>query len=334
MTNIFIVSITVLIMLIPILLSYHFINTLFEKINTVILTLYQTQANKYKYIPYDKDDNIPENQHLTQIINTIITGLKENREQITLSQRSLAWLDITRTIKHEINNPLTPIQISISLIEKKFSSQIKTNNKLFTEYINIINHNIQHISKTLNHYSNNNIDNVLKLEKSNILDIINRIIKNQKTLNPIIKFSITCNTPNTIIYCNPTQMTQVFINIIKNAIKALSNQTNPSFHIRLYDNNNTLAIIFQDNGPGFTDLNMTSHTEQSASERINKGIGIGIATSYKIILNHDGNMSIQNHYFNNTVRGAKIKIILPIQKLYKKYIIQKNKTLEEDYKIG
>jgi signal transduction histidine kinase len=99
------------------------------------------------------------------------------------------------------------------------------------------------------------------------------------------------------------QLTQVMINILKNAEQS---QSNIEVDINTYHQNDQQVIEINDTGPGFANLSnvLTPFYTTKTS-----GSGIGLALCVEIIHNHNG----QLHVDNNKVGGAKILMKWPLK---------------------
>lgn len=55
---------------------------------------------------------------LGRAFNHMAEEIARNREQLVRAEKELAWREMARQVSHEIKNPLTPMKLSISLLEK------------------------------------------------------------------------------------------------------------------------------------------------------------------------------------------------------------------------
>jgi signal transduction histidine kinase len=109
--------------------------------------------------------------------------------------------------------------------------------------------------------------------------------------------------------CDPTLMTNVFQNLIANAIKNRRKDRAPDIRIDAGPVANGLQITVEDNGVGFAPdfaavaFNPLARGVQTAGE----GAGIGLATCRSIVQGHGGSIRIDPGYRG----GARIVIFLP-----------------------
>ncbi len=117
-----------------------------------------------------------------------------------------------------------------------------------------------------------------------------------------------------LVECYPSQLNQVFMNIIANAIDAFKeNDTNISSQIIISTqnvDNNHIEIIIADNACGIPpEIHSKVFDPFFTTKQVGKGTGLGLSTSYEIITDkHGGKL-----YFESTLlEGTKFIIEIPI----------------------
>ncbi len=116
------------------------------------------------------------------------------------------------------------------------------------------------------------------------------------------------------VECYPSQLNQVFMNIIANAIDAFEeNDINISSQITISTqkvNNNYIKIIIADNACGIPpEIHTKVFDPFFTTKQVGKGTGLGLSISYEIITDkHGGKL-----YFDSTLtQGTKFVIEIPI----------------------
>lgn len=109
------------------------------------------------------------------------------------------------------------------------------------------------------------------------------------------------------IYGDYNRMTQVFINIIKNAIEAVESKENSEIIIKTEIVNNSIKVYIIDNGVGFTPEQLKRLGEPFLTTKTN-GTGLGISLSHEIIKGHNGTIE----YFSEPNQGTTVEISIPL----------------------
>jgi two-component system sporulation sensor kinase A len=203
---------------------------------------------------------------------------------------------------HEIRNPLTAIKGFVQLLEKRDTAE---ENK---RYYHIITSELNRIEVILNELL------VLAKPQAVFYDhhSLNAIIHDVVTIcesQAILKNVEIRLTPGRMIpwiRCDANQLKQVFINIVKNGIDAMPNGGLLQIEIQKY-NDDGVVVHVTDQGSGIPEelLDKLGTPFFTTKE---KGTGLGLMVSYKIIEEHRGRIEIRS----KVGRGTKVSVFLPL----------------------
>jgi two-component system, sporulation sensor kinase E len=107
------------------------------------------------------------------------------------------------------------------------------------------------------------------------------------------------------LYCDENQLKQVFINIIKNAIEAMPN--GGILRIEAKQRLDSILICIADEGCGIPKERMAKLGEPFYSTK-EKGTGLGLMVSFKIVEAHGGKMNIHSE----EGKGTTVCLLFPI----------------------
>lgn len=222
--------------------------------------------------------------------------LEQYRENI----EKLALLgDVAAGFAHEIRNPLTSIKGFITLLAKE-------RNESERGYHQIIENELEKIEEVVNGF--------IALAKPQAGDVAEvsllKLVKNAiSVLTPQaslknIRININSQLKSIIIRCQRNQMKQVFINILKNAVEAI--EQDGHIDIILEEQQDRVCVIIHDNGVGIEEerlqrIGVPFYTNKE------KGIGLGMTVSNKIITEHKGKLTVES----KPGEGTKVVIDLP-----------------------
>lgn len=224
-----------------------------------------------------------------------------------------AWQNLTKVLRHEIMNSITPIS---SLVES-LRTIIDEDSYVQQEGFLIKREGFQDIQEGLDTIANRSkglvnfvnayrdytnipqpkkelvsvqslIENVCNLMRG---DLKSKEIFVQKEINP----------ENLEIHCDPDQITMILINLMKNSAESLLNQADRQIKIRAIGQGDLGSLIqIEDNGSGIV---------PEALERIfvpfyttkKTGSGIGLAISRQIMNLHRGSLTVESDPGKRTV---------------------------------
>jgi two-component system, sporulation sensor kinase E len=114
-----------------------------------------------------------------------------------------------------------------------------------------------------------------------------------------------------LIYCEPNQLKQVFINILKNAIEVMPK--GGDITVRIWQiNRNHIRISITDQGCGIPQDKIKKLGEPFYTTK-ERGTGLGLMVSYKIIEEHQGKIDVESE----VGVGTTFYITLPIKRVEK-----------------
>jgi len=231
-------------------------------------------------------------------------------EQIS-AERQAAWAEIAKRIAHEIKNPLTPIQLSAERLKRRYLSQLdKKDTEVFKKCIDVIIRQVETIGAMVSEFSSFARMPEMKFKVDNITELLRDIVSLQEQAYPKIKFYV--NAPQKDIYINidRNKMTQVFNNLLKNAIESIQEHENSKNKIQkirceIVDFPDKIFLIIEDTGKGWGEIFHNKLVEPYFTTRI-KGTGLGLSIVSRIMKDHKGFI-----YFEESKSGgARVRLLL------------------------
>ena len=228
-----------------------------------------------------------------------ITEQKINEALVRRSDKLAAVGQLAASIAHEIRNPLTSIKGFIQLIN---NIQFPYHEVLLSEIVQIEDF-IKEILMLANPHHE------IKQVQSDLYDLLFNVVKEiegQGSLSTT-KFKFKQCEEILSIICDENQMKQVFLNIIDNAVEAMPNGGTITIETGKENEQFAYAII-EDQGIGMTEERLAQLGEPFYSNK-EKGSGLGLMISCKIIQNHDGDVEFKSQLD----KGTKVKVLMPIR---------------------
>ena len=106
----------------------------------------QAALSAYAQIPIRSKDELGE---LAQDFNEMTRELKTQRERIVKAEKDAAWREMARQIAHDLKNPLTPIKLSLDLLERVRREDPENAERILERTMELIRRqvtNLQHIA--------------------------------------------------------------------------------------------------------------------------------------------------------------------------------------------
>ncbi|MBM7604327.1 PAS domain S-box-containing protein [Metabacillus crassostreae] len=251
-------------------------------IRSRIVPIYNEAGKKYRLVGVAED----------------ITEAKLSRDLLRKSDKLAAVGQIAASIAHEVRNPLTSIKGFFQLLQE---NQMPYQELILSEF-----NQIEEFINEILILANSHIET--KREKNKIhhliMDVINLLRNSTEHLN--IEFSLNGDENLQPINSNEQQIKQALQHVMSNAIEAMpaGGIVNIDFGL---ENSEYIYIIISDSGVGIPEDRIAKLGEPYYSNK-EKGSGLGLMISYRIIQNHQG----QIHFKSQLDIGTSVKILLPI----------------------
>lgn len=265
-------------------------------------------GQQYEKINYSSNDEIG---GLVKEYNRMVSELEKSVEMLAKSERESAWREMAKQIAHEINNPLTPMKLSVQHLRRAWDDK----NERFEEYLKKISQTlideIDNLSAIATEFSN-----FAKMPKaiSQPLDIIAKI-NNVVSLftNDEVDFTVNLNGHSNVnVYADKEQISRVFINLFKNAVQSVEKGVKPLISIDVKATDSWVKIRVKDNGKGIP-LAMREKLFRPNFTTKTSGMGLGLAIVKNIIESTGGIIT----YETEENKGTIFIIELPV---YNKFI--------------
>lgn len=284
---------------------------------TMVQNLIETGEPQLFQIRINTDDNdvIYSETNISPIVNERnevesfvavgrnITDRVKNDDALRNLDRLSIIGQLAAGVAHEIRNPLTSL--------KGFSKLLKTTNvrEKQDHYLAIIMNELDRIDRIVNEFMSLAKPQAIQFEKEHLISILD------STINVLHPQALLHNVQIKKVYpindikllCSPHQLKQVFVNFLKNAIESMPIGGNVHIEVQKIENNR-VQVSFRDEGVGI-DTELMGFLGTPFYTTKDKGIGLGLTVSNKIIQEHNGNMKIESQPGVGTIVKVELECI-------------------------
>jgi len=225
------------------------------------------------------------------------------QEQLSKSDTLSVIGELAAGIAHEIRNPMTALKGFIQLLE----GSIKKEHAMYYE---VITTELQRIDTIINEFLLLAKPQAIKYQLKDVNQIMRETIDllNAHAVLHNIQFITEYGEELPPIYCEPNQLKKVFINLIKNAIEVMPHGGKIAVMTsQVRDRQGRIHISIQDEGKGIPKEQLKRLGEPFYTTK-ERGTGLGLMVSYKIIEDHKGTIWAES----NEGKGTIFHITLPL----------------------
>jgi two-component system, sporulation sensor kinase E len=229
-----------------------------------------------------------------------VTTLRLTEERLRRTEKLSVVGELSASVAHEIRNPLTSLKGFVQLLQMEDENHQNYYQIMLDELdrINYIVGELLLLAKPQH----------LKFSNADLYKLLTDVISLLKTQASLYNVQIESKIPNQglLIECEPNQLKQLFINIIKNAIEATTESGTVSIVLEPLDEAQVLIVV-KDNGCGISKERLAKIGEPFYSSK-EKGTGLGLTVSFKIVQSHKGTI----HFESQKNQGTAVHVKLPI----------------------
>ena len=236
--------------------------------------------------------------------NQMVDKLEESADKLAQSQRELAWREMAKQVAHEIQNPLTPMKLTVQSFQRKFNPEDPKVNEKIKDFCETMVQQIDTMSAVASAFSNfasmpaqqNTTLNVVKVVQL-ALDIFNEDFINFESTEEEI-----------IAIFDQSQIIRIINNLVKNAIEGIPNyEPFPRISVKVKRENQSVLITISDNGAGIPEDIKEKIFEPKFTTKTS-GMGLGLAMIKNIIESYNGSISFKSVLNKGTTFYVKLPI--------------------------
>ncbi|HEX4999535.1 MAG TPA: ATP-binding protein, partial [Terriglobia bacterium] len=238
--------------------------------------------------------------------------LVEDLTEFVRAQKASAWREVARRLAHEIKNPLTPIQLSAERISRNLARLPVPSPRVGSIVQECVTAIVDEVSSL-----KNLVDEFVRFARlpavarvpASMSDLVDRTIAlYEGRLEGIhVVIDIPKDLPDALM--DTAQMKRVLVNLIENALEALSGESEKTLRIAcgLARDGTMARLTLEDTGRGVAPDNRERLFKPYFSTR-KDGVGLGLAIVSRIVADHGGYIDVEP----NTPRGTRFIIELPL----------------------
>jgi nitrogen fixation/metabolism regulation signal transduction histidine kinase len=273
---------------------------------------------------------------LARTFNRMIAEMANSRARIEFLQRIGAWQDMAQRLAHEIKNPLTPIQLAVQEVHKKYGGDDPRYRALLDTTLEIVEEEVGTLRRLVGNFSNFARLPHAELKEANLSDFLEDC-KNQlghledpslgegsadnepiPALNVDIKWEVPrADIP---IAIDRQMLRRVVVNLVRNAVQAIrdarasgapsgdgDDETLGHVVVSAHRDGEGARIEVEDDGPGIA-ASMRGRIFDPYFTTKADGTGLGLAIVKKIVVEHGGEIEADR---STRLGGARFVLHLP-----------------------
>jgi nitrogen fixation/metabolism regulation signal transduction histidine kinase len=256
---------------------------------------------------------------LARAFNRMLAEVEQSRSRIEYLQRISAWQEMARRLAHEIKNPLTPIQLAVQEIHRRYDGGAVEYRRLLDTTLEVVEDEVGTLRRLVSEFSDFARLPHAELERADLAafvrDLADKplVTDDERRSDPdapvgdSIAVSFDVPKGSVFVEMDRQMLRRVIINLVQNATQAIARAGGAGrVVVRLGTEAGDVVLDVEDSGPGIPDDMREAVFDPYVTTRTD-GTGLGLAIVKKIVVEHGGTIVASR----SPLGGAKLRVRLP-----------------------
>jgi two-component system, NtrC family, nitrogen regulation sensor histidine kinase NtrY len=265
-------------------------------------------------VPVQGEDELG---RLARAFNRMLEEVEASRARIEYLQRISAWQEMARRLAHEIKNPLTPIQLAVQDIHRRYDGKSPEFRRLLDTTLEVVEDEVGTLRRLVGEFSDFARLPRAELEPADLGEFLRELSERPLLADDErrgeagasertrVEFEIPAEPARAAI--DRQMLRRVLINLVRNAAQAHAGANGEGqVRVSLAREGAFWNLDVDDDGPGIPDELRQAVFDPYVTTKT-EGTGLGLAIVKKIVIEHQGMIAATK----SPLGGARLRVRLP-----------------------
>ena len=242
---------------------------------------------------------------LVKQYNQLIVELEKSAAELKRTTAESAWRGVARQVAHEIKNSLTPMRLSVQMLQRNIENgkatpeQTQRTANTLIEQIDAL----SDIASSFSRYAKLPENHPQPLDLAELVGNVVNLYDNAENITFSYHYD---KAKNHTFNGDKTNLNSAVGNLVKNAVQAIGSKFDGKIEVSLQVTDKTYIISVKDNGKGIKEEDKSQIFLPNFTTKTG-GSGVGLSLTYNIVQSAGGTISFESE----EGKGAEFVIELP-----------------------
>lgn len=225
--------------------------------------------------------------------NQLVVELEKSAAELRRTTAESAWRGVARQVAHEIKNSLTPMRLSVQMLQRTAQQQeggvderIQRTTNTLLEQIDTL----SDIASSFSQYAKLPVNNPQPMDLAELVGNVVNLYNNEENIEFLFNYD---TTKDYTFNGDKTNLNSAISNLIKNATQAIGNKPDGHIEVNLKAEEKQFVISVKDNGKGIKEEDKKMIFLPNFTTKAG-GSGVGLSLTYNIVQAAGGTISFES----------------------------------------
>jgi signal transduction histidine kinase len=221
--------------------------------------------------------------------NRMTSELKAQRERIVKAEKDAAWREMARQIAHDIKNPLTPMTLSLDLLERARREGAPGSEEILVRTMALMRRQVEHLRQIAGEFYEFTGGRRAHPSAVEVQSLLDEVLGLHAAWAAERGVTVQRDGVPAVVWADPGKLRRVLVNLVTNALQSMSEGGSLFASTRIEDGHVWISV--RDTGPGLSP-EARSHLFEPYFTTKSEGTGLGLAISKRAIEEMGGEIEL------------------------------------------
>src|SRR5688572_3704787 len=215
--------------------------------------------------------------------------LKAQRERIVKAEKDAAWREMAQQIAHDIKNPLTPITLSLDLLERARREESPGSEQILVRTMGLVRRQVEHLRQIAGEFYEFTGGRKARPSAVDVHALLEEVLHLHDAWAVERKVVVQRDGVSATVWADPGKLRRVLVNLVTNALQAMPEGGSLQASVAL--EGESVVVSIRDTGVGLT-AEARAHLFEPYFTTKSEGTGLGLAISKRAIEEMGGEIEL------------------------------------------